>query len=46
MLDASFTLFPEDKFLGIFPPNDNTVRRARFSDDWMEKVDDWAHKMR
>ena len=45
MLNATFTQFPEDEALGIFPRGVNIpVKGDRFSDQWMEKVDDWAHK--
>ena len=45
MLDATCTLFPEDEALGIFPRGVKIpVKGDRFSDEWLQKVDDWAHK--
>ena len=45
MLDATCTLFPEDEALGIFPRGVKIpVKGDRFSDEWIQKVDDWAHK--
>ena len=45
MIDASITVWPEDESLGIFPQDENiAVQGIRFSNKWMEKVEDWVDK--
>jgi len=43
MIDATIKVWPEDESLWIFPRDVNiTVKGNRFSDEWIEKVENWA----